>query len=315
MTVYLTKVWGFTNPCGPLVFSKPGWRDQASEILKPDDLVVLVGTKGEKTKEEEDRGRVLGIMKPSKIKISQTDFPLEYLRDPDLRDEDENFRWPYGLLVTKAWIVEPGLYLDDISSRAGEFRTNSAVGIVPLNDDEAQAILHYPRHEIPVALSPGAISKIEKAGLADDLKGKGAPPPTDGKREFEVSYGDKFADVYCFQLIVNGKIVGHKIGWALDCKVRQKQFNSASLPSLGGIEYRLKFKQKVETASIAYAIEQTILARFEQKRYPHNQEVITGVSKADIEKVWMEVTTEAMAGKIVPVDPPDHDSDELAIQG
>ncbi len=45
--IFITKVWGFSPPVGPLQFSSDGWRRNAREVLKPGDLVVLVGTKGD----------------------------------------------------------------------------------------------------------------------------------------------------------------------------------------------------------------------------------------------------------------------------
>jgi hypothetical protein len=53
MTIYMTKVWRFDEPVGPLQFSTPGWRDRVRADLKPGDLVVLVGTKTENTDENE----------------------------------------------------------------------------------------------------------------------------------------------------------------------------------------------------------------------------------------------------------------------
>ncbi len=56
MTVYVTKTWGFSSPCGPLQFSQRGWRDRARAMLAPGDLGVIVGTMGDETLDEE-RGR------------------------------------------------------------------------------------------------------------------------------------------------------------------------------------------------------------------------------------------------------------------
>ena len=52
---FMTKVWDFGAPVGPLQFSSEGWRRNAREVLRPGDIVVLVGTKGEETAED-DRG-------------------------------------------------------------------------------------------------------------------------------------------------------------------------------------------------------------------------------------------------------------------
>lgn len=59
MTVWMTKVWGFGEPVGPLQFSTEGWRARARSQLQRGDVVVLVGTKGGETQEGE-RGLLLG---------------------------------------------------------------------------------------------------------------------------------------------------------------------------------------------------------------------------------------------------------------
>ena len=46
MTLFMSKVWGFDNPCGPLVFRAEGWRANALGKLKEGDRVILVATLG-----------------------------------------------------------------------------------------------------------------------------------------------------------------------------------------------------------------------------------------------------------------------------
>src|SRR5690348_5207000 len=99
MTVFLTKVWGFGEPVGPLQFSSPTWRDKAGARLEPGDLVVLVGTKDEPTSGEE-RGRLLGLMEPTSEPVRSLDFQLA--RKAHDYDEDGRYRWPYGLLNKRA---------------------------------------------------------------------------------------------------------------------------------------------------------------------------------------------------------------------
>jgi hypothetical protein len=76
MTIYMTKVWGFGIPCGPLQFRTSGWRDAARDILKAGDLVAVVGTKGEQT-DRDAQGRVLGMIEPTTEVVSSLDFDLE----------------------------------------------------------------------------------------------------------------------------------------------------------------------------------------------------------------------------------------------
>ncbi len=93
--MFVSKVWGFDNPCGPLVFGTAGWRDNAAAKLSRGDRVILVGTKGENTPEP-DRNRVLGMMEPSTKRVSTSDFPSPAPLDEKLLDADGRYRWPFG---------------------------------------------------------------------------------------------------------------------------------------------------------------------------------------------------------------------------
>jgi hypothetical protein len=84
------------------------------------------------------------------------------------------------------------------------------------------------------------------------------------------------ASVYWFRLISNGKIVGHKIGWALDWKQRLRQFNSVSLNPLGGLHYKVHRTQELDTARLAFHVEQEVLRAFDSQRHLANREVLRG---------------------------------------
>ena len=114
MTVFITKVWGFSEPCGPLQFSAQGWRDAACELLAEGDLVATVGTAQAPTSDEE-RGRLLGMMEPTKEIVRSLDFDLR--QTPHDFDDEGNYKWPFGLLNRRAWIFEDRPLLNEISNR------------------------------------------------------------------------------------------------------------------------------------------------------------------------------------------------------
>ena len=171
--MYMTKTWGFGVPCGPLQFSLGGFRDRARGLLQPGDLVAIVGTFGANTPEEE-HGKILGLMEPSTVVVSSLDyFDLNAVRDVD-RDEQGNYRWPFGLELLAAWrFAEPRTALADVSSR--QFHMDSAQGIVPLLPNEEDAILHLPREPVPL-LSPFR-ARVRVEG-ADAARRRAAPPPS-----------------------------------------------------------------------------------------------------------------------------------------
>lgn len=294
MTMFISKVWGFDNPCGPLVFSSPGWRDNAVEKLHLGDRVILVGTMGEDT-EPPDRNRVLGMMEPSTIHVATSDFPLTTLNNPRLFREDGSFRWPYGLLNRRAWVFEPGLFLSAAAPRPGNaFGSAAASGIVPLTAEEEARVLAHPFYEIPLLKSVSADRKL----YGDEgSKRRGAPVPTEGVRRGIMHMRNAPAEVYWFRLVSEGKVRGHKIGWAFDSGMRLKQFNSVALHQLGGLHYQGYRRQPLSTAREAFRVEQKMLRIFDTRRHINNREVLSGISTSQIEAAWDEQTTAALLGR------------------
>jgi len=177
--MFVSKVWGFDNPSGPLVFNSAGWRRNSARRLKAGDRVILVGTRGEETPAP-DRNRVLGMMEPSTVEVATSDFIVPDRADRRLFREDGAYRWPYGLLNHRAWQFAPGLFLDAVAPReANPFGTAAAAGIVPLTAEEEARVLAHPYHEISLLRS---ISTDRKLYGEDEARKRNAPPPTEGAR-------------------------------------------------------------------------------------------------------------------------------------
>jgi hypothetical protein len=279
MAIYLTKTWGFDSPSGPLQFSQKGWRDRARDILKPGDLVVIVGTVGEETTPEE-RGKILGLMEPTTHIVSSIDYDM--VRKPNDFDEGGNYRWPFGLELKNAWrFEEPRTLLTEISAR--RFGMDSAQGIVPLLPDEALRILALPRVLVPLIRPIQAAVRIEGSDVA---RRKAAPPPTTTRTGIMHM---RRMSAFTYAMILEGTHQSaFKIGWAFDWKLRARQFNQAAMPDLGGIRYRIVFQQLWATASEAFRMEQTLLRTFEHLRHTQNTEVITPVSQAELQDAWVQ---------------------------
>lgn len=296
MTVFVSKVWGFDNPCGPLVFNSAGWRDNSAAKLQPDDRVILVGTWGDETAEP-DKNRILGMMEPSKVQVATSDFPLPNPTDPRVFKEDGTYRWPFGLLNIRAWEFEPGLFLDAVAPREGNpFGSAAAAGLVPLTSEEAKRVLAYPHHEIELLKS---INTDRKIFGEQEAKKRGAPVPTEGVRRGVMHMRRAPAYVYWFQLVINEKIVGHKIGWAFEWKRRLGQFNSVSLSALGGLHYKPHSFQLFGTARLAYHVEQQLLTSLDQHRHRANREILTGIATSKVQEVWDKFVSAAVLGKSI----------------
>ena len=277
--MYLTKVWGFGSPVGPLQFSSQGWRHRAKKRLHPGDLVVLVGTLGPPTHEGE-RGRILGLMEPSMESVLSLDF--------DIRPGAEHFKngkykWPYGLHNKKAWTFLSRPLLNQISDR--QFYMDAVLGIVPLTDDEAKRILALEYVEAPLLLKTEHAKK--RHDRHESLTARyNSPPPSNTMRTGIMHMRRAPAYTYAME-ILGAKSPSYKIGWAFDFNLRAHQFNRAALPELGGIHYKPVLYEQWGTARDAYGMEQTLLEHFSARRHTANHEILTDLSEADLTAAWI----------------------------
>jgi len=277
MTMYMTKVWGFSVPSGPLQFGANGRRESARQVLKPGDFVVLVGTKGPETSPEK-QGRVLGMMEPTTEVVSSLDFDLQK-REIDF-DEEGNYRWPYGLLIRRAWkFEEPYQAFENISSRP--FGMDAASGIVALTDDEAGKVLSLPHTEVEVLSPVRARARTEGEERA---RRRGAPPPTTTRRGVMHM---RRAPAYTYAMAVRGAAAeSFKLGWAFDYRARQLTFNLAALPELGGVRYETRLQHLWDAAEQAFKMEQELLRQFDAARHPANREIVQ-ITENQLQAAWI----------------------------
>ncbi|MDR3511033.1 MAG: hypothetical protein P4L73_05330 [Caulobacteraceae bacterium] len=290
MTVWMTKVWGFGEPVGPLQFSTEGWRQRARSQLQPGDTVALVGTMGPETQADE-HNRLLGLMEPTTEPVMALDY-LKADREEDFNERGE-YKWPFGLLNRAAWrFDEPRVKLADVSSRS--FAMDSAQGIVPLTQEEAVQVLALPRTPAALAQSIAETARIEGE---DAARRRGAPPPTTTRTG---TMHMRRAPAFTYALALTAPApgsrppthLGYKIGWAFDWKARMRTFNHAAMPALGGLTYGPGMKNLWPTAMEAFRMEQAVLRRFEKARNRHNHEIVEGVTRDDLDLVWASCMAE-----------------------
>ena len=276
MKLFLTKVWGWDAPVGPMQFSTSGWRDNALRQLEPGDRVVLVGTMGDQTPEDM-KGRILGVMEPSREPVMSMDFAVR-ARPGDFVDGE--YKWPVGLMNLHAWSLPERPKLTQISDR--KFSMDSAQGIVPLTDDEAVRILALD-WSAEALLQPTAQAQARMAKKHGAAK-RTAPPPTTTRRGVMHM---RRAPAYTYAMKVAGaRPNAFKVGWAFDFKQRAQQFNHAAMPGLGGLEYRPFRFHLWDTARQAYAMEQALLSHLSDRLHPDNREIVQGLSEDALDRAW-----------------------------
>lgn len=279
MSVFMTKTWGFGVPASPLQFGAEGDRDRArNEKLEDGDLVVFVGTLQHPTPENE-RGRVLAIVEPTKRPVRSLDYPVE--ENPWDFNDDGTYKWPYALTVRRAWRLLDRPHFKDITDRS--FDRVSARTIVPLTDDEAEPILGLRREEVPLAQPLSVKTLAEIDGEAAAIR-QSAPPPTTTRRG---SMHMRRHPAFTYAMRIEGAHeMSFKIGWAFDYRLRQRQFNRAALPQLGGLRYRTCYYELWDTARQAFSMEQSLLASLRHLRQIENCEVVSGIDEMQLLNFW-----------------------------
>ena len=274
MRLFLTKVWGWDVPVGPLQFSTRGWRDRALNMLEDGDRVILVGTKGERTPDDM-KGRLLGAMEPTSDPVMSLDFPVMRLEGDD---KDGDYKWPYGLNNRRAWSFPDRPLLSEITDRP--FSMDSAQGIVSMEDGEVERIITLEWSE------ENLLKRTAHAeARVNPTRNNTPPPPTTSRRGVMHM---RRANAFTYVMKIEGaKPRAFKIGWAFDYKHRTDEFNHASMPELGGLRYAPVFSQLWDTARMAYNMEQQLLQEFTENRHPENQEIITGVEEQKLLEKWV----------------------------
>lgn len=289
MTVYVTKAWGFDDPAFPLQFSREGDRTRALKILKKGDYVVIVGTMGREVENDYDKGRILGMLEPTKRTAMYDEFDLPVREEFDFveRNGVRQYKWPYTLVNKNAWLIEDDIKLKDICKNGvGMYAMK---GIVPLTKVQGEKLLNLI-NPLPIEsyMTSGDKARLKKRRTKGyDAINRGGSPSPMTKRTYAVNRKvAPYYYTYCMRLI-GAKDIAFKIGRSENYQRREKEFNHYSMPLLGGIRYKpTNLVCRWNTEQEAHTMEQRVLCSFNNQRHPSNKEIIYGVSYEKIKRVW-----------------------------
>lgn len=165
---------------------------------------------------------------------------------------------------------------------------DSAQGIVRLEPDEADSILALPRAEVGLLSAIASRARVEGA---DAARRKAAPAPTT-KRTGIMHMRRAPAFTYAMQ-IEGAKQSAIKIGWAFDWLQRERTFNHAAMPAIGGLRYNTKLHQLFNTARDAFRMEQWLLRRFANRLHANNIEIVTPLTLTELQSAWTDYLVHA----------------------
>lgn len=115
---------------------------------------------------------------------------------------------------------------------------------------------------------------------ANTSPAKYRPGPTQGDREYSVS-SKQHSSYYVYVLeLSNKKAV--KVGYSHDPKDRLRSYNKGMAEEVTGLKWSLTFTQKLETATEAEALEQTVLSAFSDHKLPSNGEILKDIGSDEV---------------------------------
>jgi len=147
--IYGTRFWGFDPEAEPFCgFTHMGTRDKLIRIGRDGDLILVLGTKTNKTTKD-DQGRLLGLIEFQRNAFYSRDLLTdESRRKQELFDADGIFKWPYAVPAIRAW-----RFLDKpiINKVIGRQLTMAAItDIDTLSQEEAKLVLEENLFEVKI---------------------------------------------------------------------------------------------------------------------------------------------------------------------
>lgn len=251
--IFATRVWGFDPLIWPVItFNLEGYRDKILNESKVGDLIIFVGTKTDRTKEE-DRGKILGVAQIGRIPVDTLSVLDKSIITPDYYDANNNFRWPKAIMMTRAWSFPEKPVLTEILS--SQLPYNATASAVLLNLEDAEVIKQLQANEIDLP-DTETIRNLRNLEIALN---KGKPTtgviPSSWIKTTErilgnpsITYAARFGKTKCY-----------KIGHTTDIKQRLGELNKHVPHEILNEEWKITYKQGWPDEITAYNMEQNVL--------------------------------------------------------
>jgi len=288
MTMYATKVWGFTSAAWPLVtFSKEGVRNRLAAMWQPGDTMLLIGTQQEPT-DIQDRGKILGYVEFTSIPVLTRNVVA-----PEVLAIHGD-KWPYALLCTQSWeIHDPPAFKIFFPELAARYPGMTlASNFAQLSAEEEAKIRQLPsRHEM-LPRNEVAQRAVDQTNLVTFLRGGGRGPVT-FSGTYTVTRNSASAQTYLMQYKARDSNKAQnlmKIGWAYNAKERARHLSQPLVPEFTDTHWKVIQTESWPHEYAARFMEQTMLDLMMQHGIATSGEYFKQPAKVDIitSELWYE---------------------------
>jgi len=277
MKLFATRVWGYDPAIWPLAtFGTEGVCNNLLRASSPGDMIAFVGTKGAPTSKEE-QGRILGYAEFGRDTVDTLSVLDADTISPEAYDEHGNFRWPRGIVLTRAWQIKKPTS-DLVETIGRQLPYNATTMAVELTGEEREKIFELPCSEIKLV---GSKAYQEIRRRTKILQGGGrskGPSPSDrqggGYQTGQISYTYvvRFGKTECF-----------KVGFTTDLNRRLHELNAHVPFELLKQKWQPYLSEQHVSEALAHEMEQHVLDAVPQEGIT-GERFITDAGELDV--IW-----------------------------
>jgi hypothetical protein len=295
-TLFITKTWGFGPERIPLTgfstaeaqtnFERRSQRD-------PNTWIAILATNGSETAEE-DRGRLLGAVRPSFQRIDADQVLKEAgIQLPDNEYENGIYKWPHSFPVIEAVRFVDAPHSNELFGGLlqGQEWARYAIPVLErFGREVAEKICSLPTVTAEVAdFESLRRIRAQANALGGQRNGPTGPPPNEGGGGGKRTLGAGYA----YALHLQGGLYGdaYKIGSTSDLDARLDTLNFELRPSVSGCQWKRVLHQQFESERYAYNFEQRLLSRLSERRVDGEKEIIR-IALDELQNNWLETFKE-----------------------
>ena len=223
------------------------------------------------------------------MEVDTSDYDLP--RRWDQLEYDSVSRFPFALhpISVSEVISKENLFSELVGTLTPRHHLQAQSGLVELTPDVAAPLLKLTTRKLSLAEPKSEFGRGKISLKNSKLAPKHAGSFVGEFRDHDIWY------VYVMRLLDrDGKVAAVKVGYANDPAARASAYNMAMASEVTGLRWIVPFKQPCSGEDRARAVEQAVLANFQELRLGSNGEVLKTTDPMKVE-IAVGVTMRSMS--------------------